>query len=771
MSVKKFGIGQPMRRVEDHRLLTGGGRYTDDYSPDKALHAVVLRSPHAHAKFTFTDLDTARAMKGVKLVMTAAEVAHLGDVPCQGFLPNSDGTQSHIAHIPVLAKGVAKHVGDAVAFVVAETPARARDAAEAIGIDYSMLPSIIDMRQAVTKGATAVWAEQPNNCALDIGMGDKAEVDGIFAKADKVVKIEIENNRLITNYMETRGVVAEYDSKLKHFKLTLGSQGVHGVRDTLAKDVLKVKPEKVQVITGDVGGGFGTKSFMYREYALAAEAARQLKRPVKWIADRSDHFTGDAQGRDNYAVAEVAMDKGGKFLAMRFDILGNLGAYASQYGPYIPYLGATMMTGVYRTPKIYAHVRCIYTNTVPVDAYRGAGRPEAAYLLERLVDRAARETGMKPDAIRRKNFIPTSAMPYKTPIGDRTYDTGNFDQHMTQAMESADWAGFKDRLKAARKDGKIRGIGMATYIECTAWGSGEDVEVRLETDGTVTVYSGTQSNGQGHATAYAQFAAQHLDLPLDKIRVIQGDTDLVKTGHGTGGSRSIPIGGVSTYIASRNLAEKLKDLASEKLEAAVADLEIVDGSVRVAGTDKRISFTELANLPNATTEARTGEGDFTPPTATYPNGTHIAEVEVDPDTGITSIVRYSICDDFGIAVNPMLLAGQVHGGVAQGIGQALLERTVYDADGQLVTASFMDYCMPRAGDVPFFHFETKNVPSTTNPLGIKGAGEAGSIGSCPAVMNALVDALDRAYGLRDIDMPATPDRVFAAIRSAQAKAA
>ena len=400
-----------------------------------------------------------------------------------------------------------------------------------------------------------------------------------------------------------------------------------------------------------------------------------LKRPVKWIADRGEHFLGDAHGRDNLAAGEVAVDKAGKFLAMRFDIIGNLGAYLSQYGPYIPYLGATMMTGVYRTPVVYVRVRGVYTNTVPVDAYRGAGRPEAAYLLERLVDRVARELGMKPDALRRRNFIPAKAMPYKTPIGDRTYDTGEFEGHMTQAMLSADWAGFKDRLRAARREGKIRGIGMATYIECTAWGAGEDVEVRMETDGTATIYSGTQSNGQGHATAYAQFASQHLDLPLDKIKVVQGDTARVATGNGTGGSRSIPIGGVSVYVASRNLAEKLKQLASDKLEASVEDLEISDGAVVVAGTDKRISFAELAALPEATEERRTGEGDFVPPNATYPNGTHIAEVEIDPDTGVTTIARYTICDDFGIAVNPVLLAGQVHGGVVQGIGQALLERT------------------------------------------------------------------------------------------------
>jgi carbon-monoxide dehydrogenase large subunit len=771
MAPKKFGIGQPLRRVEDHRLLTGGGRYTADYTPEKCLEAYVLRSPFAHASFKFTDLETAKGMKGVKLVLTAQDLAHLGPVPCLAPIPNSDGTTGYVAHTPVLANGVVKHVGDAVAFIVAETAAQARDAAEAIGIDYKALPAAIDMRDAVKKGAPAVWSEQKDNVAYDTEMGDKAKVDEIFKSADRVVRLVIENNRLITNYMETRGAVGEYDGKTKSYTLTVSSQGVHGLRDTLAGKILNVKPEKIRVVTGDVGGGFGTKTFMYREYPLVLEAARLARRPVKWIADRSDHFIGDCQGRDNLHVAEVACDKNGKFLAMRFDILGNLGAYASQFGPYIPYLGATMMTGVYKTPHIHVRVRGIYTNTVPVDAYRGAGRPEAAYVLERLVDRASRELGIKPETIRRRNFVAPKAMPYQTPVGGRTYDTGDFDQHMTRALEASEWEGFKDRLKASRKKGLIRGIGLATYIECTAWGEGEEVKVRLEPDGSVTVFSGTQSNGQGHATAYAQFASQLLDLPIDRITVVQGDTARVATGNGTGGSRSIPVGGVSVHAASTNLAEKLKELASDALEAGVSDLEIADGAVRVAGTDRRITFTDLAKLPAATEERRTGNGDFTPPDATYPNGTHIAEVEIDPDTGVTTIERYTICDDFGVAVNPLLLAGQVHGGVVQGIGQALLERTVYDDSGQLVTASFMDYCVPRADDVPFFHFETKNVPSTTNPLGIKGAGEAGSIGSCPAVMNAVVDALDRAYGIRDIDMPATPARIFETIRSARAKAA
>ena len=422
-----------------------------------------------------------------------------------------------------------------------------------------------------------------------------------------------------------------------------------------------------------------------------------------------------------------------------------------------------MMTGVYGTPLIHVRVRGVYTHTVPVDAYRGAGRPEAAYLLERLVDRAARELGAKPEALRRRNFIQPRQMPYKTPIGDRTYDTGDFRGHMERAMELADWTGFTERLRASRKARKLRGIGLATYIECTAWGEGEDAQVRLEEDGTVTVFSGTQSNGQGHATAYAQFAAEHLDVPLDRIRVVQGDTARVRTGNGTGGSRSIPIGGVSVGAASQDLARKLKELASDELEAAAADLEIADGAVRVVGTDRRIAFPELARLPGAAEEARTGAASFVPPDATYPNGTHIAEVEIDPDTGVTALTRYTVCDDFGRAVNPLLLEGQVHGGVVQGIGQALHERTVYDGEGQLLTASFMDYALPRAEDVPFLRFETRNVPSTTNPLGIKGAGEAGSIGSCPAVMNAVVDALDRGHGLRDIDMPATPHAIRKAL--------
>jgi len=771
MSVKKFGIGQPIRRVEDVRLITGGGHYTADYSPAKELVSFVLRSPHAHATFKIKDLEAAKAVKGVKLILTAADITHLGDVPCMAPLGNDDGSQNLVVDIPVLAKSAVKFVGDAIAFIVADTLNAAKEASEAIEIEFSTLPAVSDIRSALAKGAPAVWNEQKDNLAYEKTLGDHKKVDAIFDKAHRVLSIEIENNRLITNYMETRGAVGEYDSATKTYKLTVGSQGVHGLRDAMAEKILKVKPSQVHVMTGDVGGGFGTKSFMYREYPLVLEAARLLKRPVKWIADRADHFLADAHGRDNITVASVAVDKSGKFLALKADIVGNLGAYCSQFGPYIHYLCASMMTGVYKTPDIAVRLRAVYSNTVPVDAYRGAGRPEAAYNLERLVDYVAREMGMKPEAIRRKNFIAPSAMPYKTPIGDRTYDTGDFDQHMTQAMTVADWSGFKDRLKASKKAGKLRGIGMATYIECTAWGSGEQVAVDLEKDGSITIYSGTQSNGQGHATAYAQFASQHLDLPLDKIKVVQGDTARVATGHGTGGSRSIPVGGVSTYVAAKDLSEKLKKLASDKLETNIADLEIVDGRVRVAGTDRSISFMDIAQLPAATPDMTRGLGDFTPPDATYPNGTHVAEVEVDPQTGTVEILNYTICDDFGIEVNPLLLAGQVHGGVAQGIGQALMEHTVYDQDGQLISASLMDYALPRADNLPSFHFETKNVPSTTNPLGIKGAGEAGSIGSTPAIMNAVIDALDHGYGIHYLNMPATPSRIFEAIQAASKMAA
>ena len=773
MRPTKFGIGQSVLRVEDERLLVGHGHYTSDYMPPNVLHAQVLRSPHAKADFTIVDVEAAKALPGVKLILTADDVTHLGGVPSMTQLPNGDGSKGVYPPIPLLCAGKVSHVGDAIAFIVAETPEAARDAAEAIEIEWAPAAGIADLLAAIEPGAPLVHAEAKGNIAYDTTMGDKAKVDAAFAAATHRVRLEIVNNRLVTNYMETRAAVAEYDATTESFTLTVTSQGVHGIRDNLSRSVLKIAPSKLRVITPDVGGGFGTKSFIYREYGLVCEAARVLGQPVSWVADRGDHFQSCAHGRDNVTVAEVAMDETGRFLAMRFDWLGGLGAYPHQYGPYIHNLGATMLTGPYATPAIFVRVRGVYTNTVPTDAYRGAGRPEASFTLERLVDYAAREIGMTPAALRDLNFIKPAAMPYKTPIGDRTYDVGEFSGHLKRVLETGDAAGFAARAEQSRAKGMLRGMGLASYIECTAWGNGEAVTMHLDGDGGVTLYSGTQSNGQGHATAYTQFVSQILDLPPSMIRVVQGDTTKVETGHGTGGSRSIPVGGVSAYVSATNLAEKLKALAADELEAGPEDLELVGGAIRIAGTDRALTFAQIARLPAASADAVTAMGEFVPPNATYPNGSHLVELEIDPETGMVAIDRYFICDDFGTSVNPILLAGQVHGGAVQGIGQAIHERTVYDEEGQLQTASLMDYGLPRAEDVPMFNFETRNVPSTTNPLGIKGAGEAGSIGSTPAIMNGICDALDRAYGIKHIDLPATPQRLWDVIqtRSSLARAA
>ncbi|HEY0352805.1 MAG TPA: xanthine dehydrogenase family protein molybdopterin-binding subunit [Enterovirga sp.] len=761
MRPMKFGIGQPARRVEDARLVTGGGHYTSDAHPEGCTFAAVARSPHAHARFTIGDLAEVRAMPGIHLVLTYADVAQYGGLPCEAPAQNSDGKQMQLPPYPLLADGIARHVGDAVAFVVAESAAAARDAAEAIPIDWEPLPAVNGIRAAEKAGAPAVWSEVAGNVAFDCNAGDKDATEAAFARAARTISFSVVNNRLVTNYLEPRACIAEYDGGTERWTFTLSSQGAHGVRDTLARAILKVKRDRVRVITPDVGGGFGTKLFMFREYPLTCIAAERVGRPVKWVSERTEHFVGDAQGRDNLTTLEMALDADGRFLGLRVDLKADIGAYLSGYAPYIPTGGVLMSPGVYDIPAVHARVRGYYSNTLPVDAYRGAGRPEAAYAIERFVDHIAREIGTTPDALRSMNFIPAARMPYTTATG-KVYDTGEFEGHMRLAIARSDWAGFDARREEAARRGRLRGIGLATYIEACAFGSPEDAVVRLDADGGATVLIGTQSSGQGHQTAYAQLVSQELDLPLERVRMVQGDTDVIRTGGGTGGSRSIPVGGASVQGASRRLAQQLKDLAADKLEAGLADLEIADGAIRVVGTDRAIAFADLARGADAAKLQATDS--WTPPEATYPNGTHVVEVELDPDTGETQVVSYLVVDDFGVTLNPLLLAGQVHGGIVQGIGQALHEHTVYDPDGQLVTASFMDYRLPRAADVPEIHFETRNVPSTTNRLGMKGAGEAGAIGSCPAVMNALVDALHHAYGIRHLDMPATPDRVMAAIR-------
>jgi carbon-monoxide dehydrogenase large subunit len=766
MKPMKFGVGQSIKRVEDVRFITGRGKYTSDFASQGALHAVFLRSPHAHASFAFGDLSAARAMPGVKAIYLAQDFDQFDGLPCLAPMANSDKSTTPLKPYPVLAKGEAHHVGDAVAMIVAESERQARDAAESLDVDWTPLPAAIDTKEAIADGAPQVFAKAPGNVAYDAHIGDKAKADAVFAKAAHVVTLSIVNPRVVANFMEPRSAAGEFDPASGRYTLHVSSQGVHGLRDSIAGKIMKIPPDKLRVITDDVGGGFGTKSLVYREYPLVLEAAKRLGRPVFWQADRSEHFLGDAQGRDNVTTAEMALDKDGRFLAMRVDILGNLGAYLSQFGPYIPWLGATMATGTYDIAVLHARCRGVYTHTVPVDAYRGAGRPEGAYVLERLVDHCARALKMAPEEMRARNFVKASQMPYHTQT-DRTYDVGDFEGAMRACLERAEYAGFAARAEAAKKRGLIRGIGLSSYIECTAWGDGEEGSVELDAEGNFTTYIGTQSNGQGHETAYAQVVSQYLDVPLDRIKVVQGDTDRVPSGNGTGGSRSIPVGAVMVTRASQTLVASLKELAADKLEAAVGDLEVADGHIRIAGTDRAISYSEIANLPGAKPEKLKAIESFVPPDATYPNGTHVCEVEIDPDTGAVRIERYTVVDDYGLTLNPLLLTGQVHGGIAQGIGQALMERAVYGEDGQLLTASFMDYCMPRADNLPNFHFETRNIPSTTNPLGLKGAGEAGSIGSTPAVMNAVVDALWRAYGVQHLDMPATPLAVYTAIAGAR----
>ena len=759
----KFGVGQSVLRKEDDALIRGKGRYTDDYTPLAALHALVLRSPHAHAAFTI-DATRARALPGVALVLTGEDVKDLGDFPCMFSLP---GVPFKAPPYPALARDKVHHVGDAVAFVVAETVEQARDAIEAIDVQWTSLPATIGLANAVRKGAPAVWPEYPDNVLFDTSIGDKAATEAAFAKAHAVAEITIVNPRIITNYMETRAVVCEYDARRDHLTLTLGSQGSHRLRDILCQNVLKIPVEKMRVICPDVGGGFGTKLFPYREYALAAVAARKLKKTVKWTAERSDHFVGDSQGRDNVTTARMALAEDGRFLGLDVDLMGNMGAYLSTFAPYIPYGGAGMLPGLYDIQAFHCRIRTVFTNTVPVDAYRGAGRPEAAYVIERLVDAAARKLGMTPDAIRRKNFIPPRAMPYKTATG-KVYDSGDFTAHMKRAMDLAEWKDFPKRAKLAKKQGLVRGIGMATYVEVCGTMGEETAQVRLDPNGDVTVLIGTQSSGQGHQTAYAQIVAEQFGIPPERVHIHQGDTDEIATGLGTGGSASIPSGGVSVERATRTLGENLKTLAADALETGAGDLEFSDGAIRVVGTDRTVSFADIAQRAGDDSSKLSASSTFSSADGTYPNGTHVAEVEIDPATGVIHVVNYVIVDDFGVTLNPLLLAGQVHGGTMQGIGQALMEQAVYDsADGQLVTGTFMDYALPRAADGPSITFETHNVPCTTNPLGVKGAGEAGAIGSCPAVVNAIVEGLWREYKIGHIDMPATAERVWMAIETSR----
>lgn len=764
----KFGVGQALVRKEDDPLIRGAGRYVADFAPVDCGHAVVLRSPHPHARFTIADVAAAQAMPGVRTVLTGADTKHLGLMPCVVGVP---GQEMIVPPCPVLALDEVHHVGDAVAFVVADTFDQARDAAEAVEIDWEPLPHVVGAEAALQGGAPPVWPDRPGNLAFEVTFGDRRRTESAFAKAARVVSLKLVNQRLVTNYIDTRGVIAEYDGARDHYTLTLGSQGSHAIRDVIGVSVMGLAPEQMRVITPDVGGGFGTKLFAYREYALAAVAAKTTGKPVKWVADRTEHFLGDTHGRDNITTARLALDGQGRFTALDVDTIADMGAYLSTYAPYIPYIGAAMLPGVYDIPVCFVRVRAAYTNTVPVDAYRGAGRPEASYVIERLVDAAARELGVAPDEMRRRNFIAPEQMPYLTATG-KTYDTGEFDGQMSRALDLADWDGFEARAAAARSRGALRGVGIATYIEACGGNGPDTATISLDKDGTIRLNVGTQTTGQGHDTSFSQIVADHLQVPPEQVRMLQGDTQQIATGTGTGGSSSIPAGGNSVAMAAAKLAEQLKDVAADALEASPRDLEFSEGAIRIAGTDRAITLAALAVHPKAHADKLQAADAFVPKAPTYPNGTHVAEVEVDEATGQIAIVNYVIVDDFGVSLNPLLLEGQVHGGTVQGIGQALMENTVYDADsGQLLTASLMDYALPRAEDMPDFTFETRNVPCKANPLGVKGAGEAGAIGSCPAVMNAVIDALWRAYEIDHLDMPATPERVWNALHRARNKTA
>jgi aerobic carbon-monoxide dehydrogenase large subunit len=771
----QFGIGQPVRRVEDRRFLTGRGHYLDDIVRPRQVHAAIVRSPHAHARIRAIEGAAASAIPGVLAVLTGADLHRdgVGTIPCVSPLTNRDGSAMPLPPRPALAENVVRHVGDPVAMVVAESAALARDAAEQVAVDYEPLSAVVDTAQALAPETPAVWDGPAGNLCFDWQTGDEAAVAQALPAARHRVSLTLVNNRIIVNSMEPRGAIGQYDPGEDAYTLWSSTQGSHFVRNLLAEHVLHVPENRIRVVTPDVGGGFGMKLFLYPEHVLVLWAAKRLGRPVKWVPDRSESFISDTQGRDNLTRLELALDEGLRFLGLSVELTANMGAYLSNFAPEIPtFSGAVMHSGVYAFPAIHVAVRGVYTHTVPVDAYRGAGRPEAAYAVERLIDVAARRLGVSAAELRRRNFIRPDAMPHTTPLG-LTYDSGEFARNMDAALEAADAAGFAARRAEARRRSRYRGVGHAVYIEQSGFPPDEFAELRFDPSATLTLLMGSQSSGQGHQTAYSQLAAEKLGLPLDKIRVMQGDTGAIGFGRGTGGSRSLPVGGAALYHAADKLIAKGRKIAAHLLEAAEADIAFADGAFAIPGTDRSVALDAVARaafnpaqLPPGLEPGFAESGHFTPPAPTFPNGCHVCEVEIDPETGDIEILRYIVVDDFGTVVNPLLLAGQVHGGVAQGVGQALLERTVYDPEsGQLVSGNLTDYALPHADTLPLIEFSYNVVPCRTNPLGVKGAGEAGAIGAPPALVNAVVDAVAEC-GIDHLDMPLTPERLWRALRDA-----
>ncbi len=782
------GIGAAVKRREDFRFLKGLGTYTDDIELPRQTYCYILRSSLAHAKLGTIDTSAAKAAPGVVAVFTQADIdasGTVGGLPCGWLVTSRDGAPMKEPKHPILADGKVRHVGDPIVAVIAESLAQARSAAELVNIDFTELPAVVDMQKALAGGA-AVHEEAADNLCYDWELGDKAAVDAAFASAAHVTKLDLVNNRLIPNAMEPRATIGHYDRASGDYTLYTTSQNPHVIRLLMGAFVLQIPEHKLRVYAPDVGGGFGSKIYHYAEEALVTWASRQIGRPVRWTADRSESFMSDAHGRDHVTHAELALDKDGTMLALRSQTLANMGGYLSTFATSVPtWLHGTLLAGQYRTPAIYCNVKAVFTNTVPVDAYRGAGRPEATFLLERLVSKAAQEMGIDQAAIRRRNFIQPEQFPYQTPVAV-VYDTGNYGASMDKAVELADYAGFAARRAASQAKGKLRGIGVSSYIEACGIapsnlvgslgaraGLFEAATVRVNPTGSVSVMTGAHSHGQGHETTFAQVVADKLGIGMDQVEIVHGDTAKVPFGLGTYGSRSIAVGGTAIVKALDKIVEKGRKIAAHLLEASEADIVFEDGQFKVQGTDKAKAFGEVSlaayvphQYPLETLEPGLEETAFyDPKNFTFPAGTYICEVEVDPRTGEVDIASFVAVDDFGNVINPMIVEGQVHGGLAQGIGQALLEQAVYNEDGQLSTGSYMDYAMPRADNLPFFKVTTTATPCTHNPLGVKGCGEAGAIGSPPAIINAICNAL-ADKGVTHIDMPATPARVWAVIQQA-----
>ncbi len=767
-----FGVGQPVHRREDPVLVRGEGRYTDDLRVEGQVYAAFVRSPHAHGTISAIDAEAARDMPGVLGIYTGHDLTAYHAFTNGMPLKSRDGSPMLKPARPIMTTDKVLYVGDPVAFVVAQSATEAREAAEAVTVEIDTLPAVVTAESALAAGAPRLYEGVPGNMFLDFHTGDGEAVGRAFASAAHVTRLGIASHRLVVNPMEPRSAVAEHDGA--RYTLHLGYQGVFGMRAAIA-GALGAPVEEVRILTRQVGGSFGMKSSPFPEYIALLHAARELGRPVKWTDARSDSFMSDHHGRGLEVTGELALDAEGRFLAVRITGLADLGAHLTPVAPLFSTGNiAKNVIGTYQTPLVEVGVRCAFTNAVPVSAYRGAGRPEGNYIMERLIDAAARETGRCSLDLRRLNQIRPDQIPYATPV-DTTYDSGEFTALLDRALEAADWEGFEARRAESRAQGKVRGRGVGQYLEVTAPPTKEMGGIRFEPDGDVTIVTGTLDYGQGHWTPFAQVLSQALGIPFERIRLLQGDSDQLIAGGGTGGSKSLMASGAAIVEASAKVVELGRVAAAELLEAGVADIEFARGRFTIAGTDRGIGIMELAErlregggalregVPRSLDVQHVHENS---PSA-YPNGCHVAEVEIDPETGTTEVVRYVMVNDFGTVVNPLLVEGQLHGGVVQGIGQALMERTAYDEEGQLVSGSYMDYALPRAHDAPLFAFESRPVPATTNPLGVKGCGEAGCAGALPSVMNAVVDALSE-FGIHHIDMPATPDRVWRAIRDATA---